>query len=226
MRLWLKFSRRDSLSFISHLDAHRAYYRLFRRAGLPLAFSQGFNPHPILSLASPLPLGFISHADYLDVEFSRSMPADEVSERIQGVAGSDALALLGVAAIEGRVRALAGMLSFARYNIQVSKSDLSLHDACSAFMRAPVVPFLKETKSRVLELDAKALVRDMTCESDGMDAVLSLGENRVFRPDELLKVLGGLAGCELAARSIVREELYIGDSTLHTPLDWAKLERG
>ncbi|MBS4053530.1 MAG: DUF2344 domain-containing protein, partial [Thermaerobacter sp.] len=47
MRLWLKFARADELGYISHLDTHRAYYRLFRRAELPLALSQGFNPHPI-----------------------------------------------------------------------------------------------------------------------------------------------------------------------------------
>lgn len=226
MRLWLKFSRRDSLSFISHLDAHRAYYRLFRRAGLPLAFSQGFNPHPILSLASPLPLGFISRADYLDLELARPMELIEVSERIQNAAGGDALALLGCEIIEGRVRALAGMLSFARYSVYLDGDGKLLSGACESFARASVVPFTKQTKSRVLELDAKPLVHHLSCDAGHLDAVLSLGESRVFRPDELLQVLGDLTGSEFAGRSIIREELYIGERVLHTPLAWAKRERG
>jgi radical SAM-linked protein len=226
MRLWLKFSRRDSLSFISHLDAHRAYYRLFRRAGLPLAYSQGFNPHPILSLASPLPLGFISRADYLDLELSQNMDLEEIGTRIRNAAGGDALTLLGCAEIIGRVKALAGMLSFARYAIKLGSNDASAELACRAFAEATAVPFTKHTKSRVLELDARQLVRELSCEADSISAVLSLGESKVFRPDELLGVLARIGGHELTSQAIVREELYIGEHTLHTPLAWAKLERG
>ena len=226
MRLWLKFSRRDSLSFISHLDAHRAYYRLFRRAGLPLAYSQGFNPHPVLSLASPLPLGFISRADYLDVELSQDMDLVEISDRIRSSSGGDALRLLDGTAIEGRVKALAGMLSFARYSIELAGDEGRATQACQAFSAAEVAPFTKQTKSRVLQLDAKELVRELSCNGNVINAVLSLGESRVFRPDELLAVMADVAGCQLDSGSITREELYIGDNTLHTPLEWAKLERG
>ncbi|HSL93170.1 MAG TPA: TIGR03936 family radical SAM-associated protein [Bacillota bacterium] len=226
MRLWLKFSRRDSLSFISHLDAHRAYYRLFRRAGLPLAYSQGFNPHPILSLASPLPLGFISRADYLDLELSQDMDLVEIRDRVNGAAGGDALKLLDCVEITGRVKALAGMLSFARYTIRLRDEDLAAALACRAFVEATTVPFTKQTKSQVLQLDARQLVRELSCEPYVISAVLSLGESRVFRPDELLSVLGRIVGHELVSQTIVREELYIGENTLHPPLTWAKMERG
>ncbi|MFH1087432.1 MAG: TIGR03936 family radical SAM-associated protein, partial [Chloroflexota bacterium] len=56
-RLRLKFGRDRSLRFISHLDLMRLWERAFRRAGVPLAYSQGFTPHPSISLAAPLALG-------------------------------------------------------------------------------------------------------------------------------------------------------------------------
>lgn len=226
MRLWLKFSRRDSLSFISHLDAHRAYYRLFRRAGLPLAYSQGFNPHPVMSLASPLPLGFISRADYLDMHLSQDMDLSEVCGKVRNAAGGDTLKLIDCAEITGRVKPLAGMLSFARYSIQFCGGDDSAVPACRAFMQSSGVPFVKQTKSQVLQLDARNLVRELVCEANCIRTVLSLGASKVFRPDELLDVLGQIGGKELLSQAIIREELYIGEDTLHTPLTWAKLERG
>ena len=55
------------LKFISHLDLIRVWQRVFRRAGVALAYSEGFNPHPRLSLAAPLALGVTGEAELMDV---------------------------------------------------------------------------------------------------------------------------------------------------------------
>ncbi|MFA5316249.1 MAG: TIGR03936 family radical SAM-associated protein [Dehalococcoidales bacterium] len=66
-RLRIKFSRGGEIKFISHLDIIRLWQRVMARAAIPLAYSEGFNPHPRISLASPLALGVTSQAELMDI---------------------------------------------------------------------------------------------------------------------------------------------------------------
>ena len=66
-RLRLRFSRGEELKYISHLDLMRLWERVLRRAGMPVAYSEGFSPHPRISLAAPLPIGVTSGAELMDI---------------------------------------------------------------------------------------------------------------------------------------------------------------
>src|SRR5512136_1215230 len=66
-RLRIKFSRGPELKFISHLDIVRLWQRAFNRAGIEIAYSTGFSPHPRISLAAPLALGVTSEAEFMDI---------------------------------------------------------------------------------------------------------------------------------------------------------------
>jgi radical SAM-linked protein len=66
-RLRLRFSRGEELKYISHLDLMRLWERALRRAGIPIAYSEGFSPHPRISLAAPLPVGVTSEAELMDI---------------------------------------------------------------------------------------------------------------------------------------------------------------
>jgi len=68
----LRYAKGESVRFISHLDVVRAFDRALRKAGLPIAFSQGFSKHPKMSFGPPLAVGLTSSAEYLDLEFSIS----------------------------------------------------------------------------------------------------------------------------------------------------------
>ena len=66
-RLRIRFSRGEELKYISHLDLLRLWQRALNRAGIGLAYSEGFNPHPRMSLAAPLALGITSEAELMDI---------------------------------------------------------------------------------------------------------------------------------------------------------------
>ena len=70
-RLRIRFSRGDETKYISHLDLMRMWQRALQRAGIPLAYSEGFNPHPRLSLAAPLPVGVTAGAELMDIVCTR-----------------------------------------------------------------------------------------------------------------------------------------------------------
>lgn len=70
MMIRARYIKKGDLAFLSHLDLVRFFERAFRRAKVPLAFTQGFNPHPIIAFAAPLSVGVNSEAEYVDVVLS------------------------------------------------------------------------------------------------------------------------------------------------------------
>jgi radical SAM family uncharacterized protein/radical SAM-linked protein len=94
-RLRLRFAKTGALRYLSHLELFRAFYRACRRANLPLSFSEGFNPHPRISFAPPLPVGVEGEGELVDVELAAPFPAAGAVEALNatmpaGIRFSDA----------------------------------------------------------------------------------------------------------------------------------------
>lgn len=84
-RLRLSYSKRGALRYISHLDFVKVVTQIMRRAELPMAFTQGFNPQARIQLAPPLPLGFEAHGDLLDVWLTHYCREADVLERLRSI---------------------------------------------------------------------------------------------------------------------------------------------
>lgn len=78
MRYLIKYTKEGELKFLAHLDLMRSMQKVIRRADLPAAYSQGFNPHMILSIAQPLSVGMASEGDYMDVVFTEKLDEKEL----------------------------------------------------------------------------------------------------------------------------------------------------
>ena len=76
------FEKVGSARFISHLDLMRLFQRAFKRAGLPLTHTQGFNPRPSVSIALPLSLGAESHCELLDFDLESPVPLEDIRDRL------------------------------------------------------------------------------------------------------------------------------------------------
>lgn len=76
------FDKVGSARFISHLDLMRLFQRAFKRAGLPLTHTQGFNPRPSVSIALPLSLGAESHCELLDFDLENPVAPEEIRDRL------------------------------------------------------------------------------------------------------------------------------------------------
>lgn len=75
-KIRLQITKGESVRYISHLDYARAIERAIRRAKLPAAYSEGFNPHMKMAFASALALGVTSDAEYMDLELSQDIPVE------------------------------------------------------------------------------------------------------------------------------------------------------
>ena len=76
------FEKVDNARFISNLDLMRLFQRAFKRAGLPLTHTQGFNPRPSVSIALPLSLGAESHCELLDFDLESPVPLENIRNRL------------------------------------------------------------------------------------------------------------------------------------------------
>lgn len=76
------FEKAGTARFISHLDLMRLFQRAFKRAGLPLTHTQGFNPRPSVSIALPLSLGAESHCELLDFDLESPVPLENIRNRL------------------------------------------------------------------------------------------------------------------------------------------------
>lgn len=85
----LRFCKQGRLKYISHLDINRAMARAFKRAQIPLWYTEGFNPHPYMSFSLPLSLGVESLCESVDIRLVREIENDEIKDRLNGVLPDD-----------------------------------------------------------------------------------------------------------------------------------------
>lgn len=78
----LKYGRDDRVKFISHLDFVRCFHRAVRRSRLNFEFSQGFNPHPVMTIAQPLPVAVTSECEYMKVGLVTDLTEKEISKEL------------------------------------------------------------------------------------------------------------------------------------------------
>src|SRR5918912_3209479 len=81
-RLRVRYAKRGRLRFTSHRDFARAFERALRRAGVPMAYSAGFSPHPKVSYAGAAPTGVASEAEYLEIGVAEVCDPEKVREAL------------------------------------------------------------------------------------------------------------------------------------------------
>jgi len=190
MRIRIFFSKTAAMQFTGHLDLHRTWERTFRRARLPLAYSQGFNPHPRLNLAAALPLGFTSEGEILDAWLSEDLPVDEITARLEP-ALPPGLQLNRIEVIEGKVPTL-------QTQVQSSEYEVTLVDACpdlaarlQTLLAAPSLQ--RERRGKPYDLRPLVEALEILPEDDRGQARflvrLAARESATGRPEEVLEVL-------------------------------------
>jgi len=82
MRVRLVYKKGDALKYVGHLDLHKVWERSIRRSQLPLVYSQGFHPQPRIQQACPLPLGFDSKCEMIDIWLREELPLDLIKQSL------------------------------------------------------------------------------------------------------------------------------------------------
>ena len=195
-RIRLRYAKRGRLRFTSHRDVARAFERALRAAGVPMAYSQGFSPHPRVSWIGAAPTGAASEAEYVEIQVVRRLDP-EVVRRELDAALPDGLDVL--AAKESAGGSLADRIDASRWRIElpgVPKDELER--ALAALLAAPQVHVEKLSKDGRRTIDARpALVSARVEESSQPYGIISVVVRQVtpaVRPDDVLSALFVVAG--------------------------------
>lgn len=103
-RLWLRYAKRSVARFASHRDFSRVFQRALRRAGVPMAYSSGFHPHPRISYAQAVPTGAASEAEYLEIALAEKVIPEKLIEALNDSLPRDFRVLQAVEAPGGKLQ--------------------------------------------------------------------------------------------------------------------------
>jgi radical SAM-linked protein len=205
MRAMIRFGKQPRLRFISHLDLQRFFQRALNRTGLPIAFSQGFNPHPILSFGSALALGWTSEYEIIDVKLAVPMGRKRTEEAMRSALPVD-LPVLEVKLVDDKHAAPMSMVRASDYEITLSgETAQATLDAVDTFLAKDSVMAMRKTKSGEKEVDIRPWAISIEKTETGMNARLKLTEKDTLKPDLLVRTLAELAGVEVPEAKIHRK---------------------
>ena len=213
MRAMIRFGKQPRLRFISHLDLQRFFQRALNRTGLPIAWTQGFNPHPILSFGSALALGWTSEYEILDVKLSAPMGRRRTEDAMRAALPVD-LPVLEVRMVDDRHPAPMAMVRASDYEITLSgETAAATLDAAEEFLRRESVMAVRKTKSGEHEVDIRPMALLLEREGDVLSARLMLTEKDTLKPDLLVRALAEIAGAEVPEMRIHRRCLLGEDES-------------
>ena len=201
-KLRLKFSKTGRAVYISHLDLMRTVQRAFFRAELPLKYSEGFNPHPLISIALPLPVGTASLCELMDFRLAGEAELSEIPARLNAVMpeGIEALEVYCAERKFGEIKWLRVKGEF--------EYDGHRRRELERFFAAESIVVPKRTKKGISEIDIKPAIRSLSFNDSGLEAVVSVQEPSL-NPELLVQAIERLAP-ELAPDfvSFTRLEVY------------------
>jgi radical SAM-linked protein len=161
-RLRIRFSRGEEIKFISHLDIMRLWQRALQRARIPLAYTEGFNPHPRLSLAAPLAVGVTSQGELMDVFCHKWVSPHFFSNALsqQLPAGIE---ILQVSMVALTLPSLQSLVSQAEYEVAVAaeKEETEVKAALASLLALEQLPWHHERDTGTRNYDLRALIDDL-----------------------------------------------------------------
>ncbi len=208
------FEKSKRLRHVGHLDIMRAMQRALRRSGLPVSYSNGFNPHILLNFASPLSVGAIGKRELMEVTLYEDVtPATFLASMNQALPPEMQLSEAKV--LEDQHPALMAMVKAARYDMMPEdKETTERWAACLPdYLAQESIMTLRKTKSGMKETDIRPMIDELSCNGGHLQAVLALSETATCKPDMLLSTLCEFASCPVPRVTLTREGLLGEDET-------------
>lgn len=183
MKTRLRFTKTGSLKFIGHLDCMRFFQKAIRRAKLDVAYSGGFNPHQIMSFASPLSVGTTSDGEYIDIEFHSlpDMPEAELLAHINSYM-TEEIFVTELHVLEDHAKTSMSLLNACDYmitwkdgttlgNNTLSATEIDMQKTFMDFMEQEQIPVMKKTKRSEKEINLKPLILAYACSAKEFEQV-------------------------------------------------------
>jgi radical SAM-linked protein len=191
-RLWVRHTRTGRLRFASHRDLARTFERALMRARVPMAYSEGFSPHPKISYAGAAPTGTASEAEYLEIGLAEPADPAAIRDALNAVL-PEGMRIAEIAASPGG--SIADRLTGSHWQLRLTGVSVGTATAAAqAFLSAQTAPVQRRMKDGVRTIDTRPPVVSLTAnQAEGDNCViLDVVVRHVtpaVRPDDVLAAL-------------------------------------
>lgn len=223
MKVRVKFAKDGAMKFIGHLDVMRFFQKAIRRAGIDIAYSEGFSPHMIMSFANPLGVGITSEGEYFDMQLKTPLTSEEIVCRLNGTMVDGVRVLSAVQVPDEKASKAMSLVEAADYRLRFRETQTlpeNWKEQFTAFMERPSIKVLKKTKKGEREMDLRPLVYDWHFdENDSVFMRVSSGSTDNLKPELVLEAYMRDADIEPVPFAILihRIEVYadLGTDGIH-----------
>lgn len=196
MKVRIKFIKQKHLKYIGHLDMLRLFQRCIRRAELPVEYSKGFNPHQLLYIALPLPLGATSEGEYLDIELSNECDLSilQIKEKLNEVL-PQGLQIKNIIVLDKTMKAGMAAVNAAEYNLLIHKEKvpLNFYQNAQDFLNQEEIWIEKEGKKEIKRINIKNKIYRYHIVEDKekwiINLLLATGSQDNLKPETVIKEL-------------------------------------
>lgn len=233
MHARLKYSKQGRVRFIGHRDLARALERALRVAQVPLAFTEGFSPHPKISFGHALTVGAESVAEYLDITTRENIDLDAFQSDLNA-ALPDGISILEVHEIHQKVNSLQEVVTAFEWKITLTGVPETVTGTPTMIDSSLIETFLervrsletleveRERKGEIKISEARAALLDIRFhEGTELGAIIcaEIAINAGVRPNELIAACATATGIRVAVERFCRQEQWIQhDGQRCTPL--------
>lgn len=213
MKIRIKFAKYGTMKFIGHLDMMRFFQKAIRRAGIDIKYSEGFSPHQIMSFAAPLGVGIESTGEYMDIEVLSMTSAEDIKQALNEVM-VDGVEVLSVSVLPDNAKNAMASVAAASYRLKMKEGSFPIGDLSGALQRffgQDRIPYTKETKKSVVELDLKQGLYEIGVDEDGAVCMLvDASSSGNIKPAMVVEKFCEFAGIEVpqSAYQVTRLETY------------------
>jgi radical SAM family uncharacterized protein/radical SAM-linked protein len=221
-RVRLIWSKSEEVRFTSHLDVGRTFERAIRRSGIPIAYSEGFHPHQKVAFGPPLPLGFVSDSEYLDIQLTQPYSHGVLYRLNQAL--PPGFEFLEAKTILGKSESLSSIINLALYEVELDYPEAETNAKIQSILSQKNLSVKRITQAGPKEIDVRKHIIKLECTGgDSKTKVkmfLGLGTEGYVRPQEVLIYGFGLEDRKVLSLLFKRGGLFIRtDSEMLTPMD-------
>ncbi|MCQ2531284.1 MAG: TIGR03936 family radical SAM-associated protein [Saccharofermentans sp.] len=189
-----RFARKGAVSYIGHLDLMNLFGRTVRKSGLPILYSQGFNPRPEMVFALPLGVGIDTEGDYVDISMSVPIQPEEFVEKMTPLM-PEGLSIVSVVYKDEPKNSLMSVVTMAEYAIKAP----GITECVKKIMEMEVVEVEKKAKGKIVTNDIRPQLLELHEDAslpDCVEVLVKAGSTSNLRPESLLQACTRYAGLD------------------------------
>ena len=205
------------LRFLSHKELMRMISRVFRRARLPLAFSHGFHPHPLIAFGPPRPVGVAGTSEQIDFRLVEFLQPAVLSERISSELPRN-VRLTNVAPISLQTKSITASIEQAEYELNLPGNTEHLQEKIEDFISKEEVIFQRKTPKGLREINIRNGVFKLNFSPPLLKMRLALAADNYVRPTDVLSKITGWPDDEIKRVKVTRTGFLFTTETPDNPL--------